>query len=186
MEEVLNVPRRTRINRQGRTNNSVVGFGKKGNESIFTISEGGQEPLIVSAEQAIPCFEATKEEESFEVKDKFSPTFKKAKDKLFAKHPLPAIKGRRADALKVLQAIKESVPVAETYCSDLIKVIKEFDDISEGTLKDIAQMNLRNVEDLYEGLIKMVPVQFIRNIIDRAQRSDNDKELLLLAEELEV
>ena len=86
--------------------------------------------LIVSAEQAIPCFEANKEELSFEVKDKFAPTFQKAKDKLFAKHPLPAIKGRRADALKVLQAIKESVPVAETYCSDLIKVIKEFDDIS--------------------------------------------------------
>jgi len=186
MEEALNVPRRTRINRQGRNNNAVVVFGKKGSESIFTLSESGAEPVIVSAEQAVPYFEATKDEESFEVKDKFGPTFKKAKDKLFAKHPLPSIKGRRADALKVLQAIKESVPSAESYCSDLIKVIKEFDDISEGTLKDIAQMNLRNVESLYDDLLQMVPVQFIRNVIDRAQRSDNDKELLLLAEELEA
>jgi hypothetical protein len=186
MEGALHVPRRTRINRQGQKNDAVVVFGKKGDESIFTISEDGNEPTIVSAEQAVPYFEATKEEESFEVKDKFAPTFSKAREKLFAKHPLPAIKGRRADALKVLYAIKESVPVAEVYCSDLIKVIKEFDDISEGTLKDISQMSLSNVENLYEDLLKMVPVQFIRNVIDRARRSDNDKEFLLLAEELEA
>ena len=46
-------------------------------------------------------------------------------------------------------------------------------------------MDLRNIEDVYERLIKMVPVQFIRNIIDRARRADDSKEVLLLAEELE-
>lgn len=186
MREVLRIPRRSRICRKNTSNNAVVVFGKKGEEAIFTIGLDNQEPTIISAEQAIPYFAATDEEESFEVKDKFAPIFNKAKEKLFAKYPLPTMKGRRADALKVLHAIKESVPAAEIYCTDLIKVIKEFDDVSEGTLKDIAQMDLRNIGEVYSRLVEMVPVQFIRNVIDRAHRADDSRELLLLAEELEV
>jgi len=186
MEKVLKVPRRSRVCRKEKGENAVIVFGKKGEESIFTISSNNADPVITSAEQAIPYFAAKEDEESYEVKDKFAPIFVKAKEKLFAKHPVPVIRGRRADALKILQAIKASVPSAETYCTDLIKIIKEFDDVSEGTLKDIAQIDLRNLEDVYERLIEMVPIQFIRNVIDRAHRADDSKELLLLAEELEV
>lgn len=186
MRSVLRIPRRSRICRRNASNNAVVVFGKKGNESIFTIALNGEAPIIVSSEQAIPYFAAAPNEAAFEVKDKFANIFKKAKEKLFAKHPMPPIRGRRADALKVLYAIKASVPSAEIYCTDLMKVIKEFDDISEGTLKDIAQIDLRNLDDIYKRLVEMVPVQFIRNVIDRAHRADDSRELLLLAEELEV
>jgi hypothetical protein len=137
----------------------------------------------VSAERAIPLFAATKDEQSFEVQDKFAPVFNKAKEKLFAKNPLPLIKGRRQDAIKNLMAIKEALPASESYCSDLIKVIKEFDDVSEGTLKDIVQIDMRNIEYTYKQLLELVPVQFIRNVIDRAHRADEGRELLLLAEE---
>jgi hypothetical protein len=81
-------------------------------------------------------------------------------------------------------ALKEALPSSESYCSDLIKVIKEFDDVSEGTLKDLVQLDMRNVEDAYSRLQELIPVQFIRNVIDRAHRADEGRELLLLAEEL--
>ncbi len=184
--KALQIPRRSRILRKNRSDSVVVVFGKKGEQSIFTIAEGDIEPVVVSVERAVPLFAATVDEQSFEVQDKFAPIFNKAKEKLFAKHPLPAIKGRRQDAIKNLMAIKDALPRSESYCSDLIKVIKEFDDVSEGTLKDIVQIDMRNIEDTYSRLQELIPVQFIRNVIDRAQRANEGKELLLLAEELEV
>lgn len=186
LNEALKVPRRSRINRRNNKDNAVIVFGKKGEESIFTISNNNEEPVIISAEQAIPYFAAEHGEESFEVKDQFKPIFSKAKEKLFAKHPLPSIKGRRADAINVLQALKQTLPSAGNYCTDLIKVIKEFDDISEGTLKDIAQLDLSSLEEAHQNLLSIAPVRFIRNLIDRAHRADDSRELLLLAEELEV
>ena len=86
----------------------------------------------------------------------------------------------------MLMALKETIPSSESYCADLIKIIKEYDDVSEGTLKDIAQMDIRNVEQAYSQLQENVPVQFIRNVIDRAHRADEGRELLLLAEELDA
>lgn len=181
-----NVPRRSRIRRNNQKTSAVVVFGKKGENSIFTVTDAHSEPLVVSAEQALPLFAASKDEKGFEVHDKFAPVFSKAKEKLFAKHPLPLIKGRRQDAIKNLMAIKTAYPAAESYCSDLIKVIKEFDDVSDGTLKDIAQMDLKNIEQAYQLLKELMPIRFIRNVIDRVHRTEEGKELLLLAQELEV
>lgn len=184
MDDAMKIPRRSRIRRQERQETSIVVFGKKGEQSIFTVAEGDGEPLVVSAERAIPLFAADSTELAYEVQDRFAPIFAKAKEKLFAKNPLPRIKGRRQDAIKNLMAIKDALPASDSYCSDLIKVIKEYDDVSEGTLKDIVQLDLRNVEDAFAELQKLVSVQFIRNVIDRAHRADEGRELLLLAEEL--
>lgn len=186
MQNILDVPRRSRILRKERNQKTVVVFGKKGEQSIFTLASEETEPVVVGAEQAVPLLEATPDEVGYEVPDKFAPIFNKAKEKLFAKNPLPPIKGRRQDAIKMLMALKETIPSSESYCADLIKIIKEYDDVSEGTLKDIAQMDIRNVEQAYSQLQETVPVQFIRNVIDRAHRADEGKELLLLAEELDA
>jgi hypothetical protein len=186
MADALKLPRRSRILRKAKDESLVVVFGKKGDQSIFTVADHLLEPTVVSAERAVPLFAATKDEKSFEVQDRFAPVFNKAKEKLFAKNPLPTIKGRRQDAIKNLMAIKDALPASESYCSDLIKVIKEFDDVSEGTLKDIVQIDMRNIEFTYKQLQEFVPVQFIRNVIDRAHRADEGKELILLAEEHEV
>ena len=185
MSRVLSIPRRSRILRKNREVSQVVVFGKKGDQSIFTISDDMAEAVIVSNEKAVPLFFAENSEEGFSVQDRFAPIFNKAKEKLFAKNPLPSIKGRRQDAIKNLMAIRDALPSAESYCSDLIQIIKEFDDVSEGTLKDIVQIDMSNVNETYTELQRLVPAQFIRNVIDRAHRADDGAELLLLAQELE-
>jgi len=184
IETAMQIPRRSRIERKSHPERCVIVFGKKGEQSIFTISEGEREPEVISAERAIPLFAAEGSEEGYPVQDRFAPVFNKAKEKLFAKHPLPRIKGRRQDAIKVLTAIKEALPAAESYCADLIKVIRDYDDVSEGTLKDITQVDLRSVEVAFAKLQTAVTVQFIMNVIDRAHRAEEGTELLLLAEEL--
>jgi len=185
IENAMRIPRRSRVLRKNQAETAVVVFGKKGDQSIFTVAEDEMDPVVVSAEQALPLFAATTTEGGYEVRDRFAPIFNKAKERLFAKNPLPKVKGRRQDAIKNLMAIKDALPASASFCSDLIKVIKEYDDVSEGTLKDIVQLDLRNVEEGYEELQRLVSVQFIRNVIDRAHRADEGKELLLLAEELE-
>ena len=184
IEGAMRIPRRSRILRKDQSDEAVVVFGKKGDQSIFTLAGHDTDPVVVSAEQGIPLFAATTEESGYAVRDRFAPIFNKAKEKLFAKSPLPKVKGRRQVAIKNLMAIKDVLPASESFCSDLIKVIKEYDDVSEGTLKDIVQLDLRNVEAAYSELQRLVSVQFIRNVIDRAHRGDEGKELLLLAEEL--
>ena len=184
MTAVLKLPHRSRILRRDKDGSVVVVFGKKGDQSIFTLADSHLDSNIVSAERAVPLFAASIDEKSFAVEDRFAPVFKKAREKLFAKNPLPTIKGRRQDAIKNLMALKDALPASESYCSDLIKVIKEFDDVSEGTLKDIVQIDMRNIESTYMQLRELVPEQFIRNVIDRAHRADEGREVLLLAEEL--
>lgn len=179
------IPRRTRIKRIETTNDGVVVFGKKGNHSIFTFGKNIDEAAVVSMEDALRYFAARENEEAQEVDNNFTGVFNLAKEKLFAKHELPTIRGRRLDAIKVLEIISKSLPNAKDYCADIIIIVKSLDDISEGTLKDITQLNLGNVETAYEKLRELVPIHFIRNVLDRASHNQDEQELLLFAEQLQ-
>ena len=66
----------------------------------------------------------------------------------------------------------------------LSHIIRTLDDISDGSLKDISQLDLRNVEDAYKELKQIIPDVFVRNILNRAQSTEDEEELLLFAEQL--
>ena len=93
------------------------------------------------------------------------------------------IRGRRAVALQLIEAVRLSLPSAESYCVDLGKIIKEYDDVSEGTLKDLSQIREKTPEAIYEAIRKLVPESFIRNILSRVDRMETESEVILLAEE---
>lgn len=179
------IPRRTRIKRISTNSNGVVVFGKKGNHSIFTFGKNIDEATVVSVEKSLDYFSAQENEEALEVDGNFSSVFNLAKNKLFAKSELPTIRGRRAEAIKILKIIADSLPNAKDYCEDIITIVKTLDDVSEGTLKDITQLNLGNVEIAYEKLQELVPIHFIRNVLDRASHNQDEQELLLFAEQLQ-
>lgn len=185
INEIKAVPRRSRIKRTDTGNKGVVVFGKKGEHSIFTFGQSVDNVKIISAEDALPYFSAKEEEKAGEVDKNFTDVFNLAKEKLFAKHELPKIQGRRAGAINNLKFIADSLPNAKDYCEDVMGIIKTLDDLSEGTLKDISQLDLRNIESAYEQLQIFIPVHFIRNVLDRASRGEDEKELLLFAEQLQ-
>ncbi len=184
MEDALRLPRRSRIKRDGSNKKGVVVFGKKGTNSIFTLGESQETVQVVSAESALPYFQAKEEDKSVAVDETFTQVFSLAKEKLFAKHELPKIQGRRATAIHVLKVVADELPNAKNYCEDIITIIKTLDDISDGALKDIAQLNLRNIEEAHTKLLEIVPESYIRNVLTRANRAENEHELLLFAEQL--
>lgn len=184
MQMVKKIPRRSRLKRQGQKNPGVVVFGKKGQNTIFTIGNFLNEVRVVSAEEALPLFKAELDEKSEAVDKNFTSVFNLAKDKLFAKHDLPPIKGRRATAIYVLKVLADNLPIAKDYCEDIITIIRTLDDISDGSLKDISQLNLKNIEYAYKALKQIIPDVFVRNILNRAKFTEDEQELILFAEQL--
>lgn len=182
IKKVRELPHRSRIKRTESEKNGTVVFGKKGDHSIFTLAKPGEEPDIVSTERALEYFKASEEETAQEVGEDFLDDFNLAKEKLFAKHELPQIRGRRADAIKNLEALGEVLPKAKDYCRDIIKIIKTLDDIDEGTLKLLATLDLSNQEDAYSTVRELVPEHFIQNVLDRSQREAQEGETVLFAE----
>ena len=65
-----------------------------------------------------------------------------------------------------------------------IKIISKYDDVSEGTLKDIANVNTKDLETCFSQIQKFVPESFIKNVLERIQRMEDETEVILLAEEL--
>ncbi len=184
MQMVQDVPRRSRVKRHGTKPPGVLVFGKKGQNSIFTYGDMDSDVRVVSSEEALPYFEAKPDEKGKGVDRDFTSVFNLAKEKLFAKHELPQIKGRRASAINVLKVIADTLPMARDYCGDIISIIRTLDDISDGSLKDISQLDLKNVEDAYKKLKQIIPDVFVRNILNRAKHTDEEEELLLFAEQL--
>jgi hypothetical protein len=81
-------------------------------------------------------------------------------------------------------ALKDLEPKSETYCMDVIKIIREFDDLDEGTLYELARIDLEEPEVAFSALKKLVPENIINTILTRATITDSQEELLLLAEEI--
>ena len=154
-------------------------------EACSLLSIYKEEAKVISAEEALKYFASKPEEKGESVDKKFADFFNLAKEKLFAKHELPKIQGRRATAITTLKAIGESLPQAKDYCEDIITVIKELDDISDGILKDISQLSLRNIEEAYKTLLELVPRHYIQSIQERVGRFEGEEELILFAEQFD-
>ena len=183
LQRVNRIPRRSRISRN--TNKEELGlvFSKHGQNSIFVAAAKSAEPQVLTTEEALKIFRASPEEIGEEISSNFPPLFKVAKDKLHEKHELPAMKGRRKDALTLLEALRLSLPAADSYCVDLMRVIRDFDDIDEGTLKDLAQIREKSPENVFEKVKSCVPEAHIRNILARVDRMEDEAQIILLAEE---
>ena len=185
MASAKEIPRRSRIRRTNTGYNGTIAFGKKGSDSVFAISNSFEQPKVISVEEAIPYFMANKDDEAHEVSQNFSDLMNVVKNRLFAKNSVPQIKGRRQKAIEKLSAVKSLKPQFANYCSDLIKIIREFDDLSEGTLKDIMDIDLKQIDIFKEKLESIVSQKLVQNILERAERTEDSKELLLLLEEHE-
>lgn len=184
MKKATELPRRSRVKRSNGKHLGTIVFGKKGQNTIFTYGLTPDDIKVTSAEEALPIFEAKPDENGDIVDKDFTNVFNLAKEKLFAKHELPQIKGRRATAINVLKVIAEKKPVSRDYCEDIISIIKTLDDISDGSLKDISQLDANKIEESYKKLQDIIPEVFVRNILNRSKHTDEAQELLLFAEQL--
>ena len=152
---------------------------------MFAIKEGsGQEPQVVSAEKVLSLFAAQPDEDGKAPDTSFNELFILIRDKLFERHKLPKISGNRSKALQPLQILIENYPPAKDYAMDLVKVIKEYDDLSEGQYRMIGRINMENHERAYKELQEIVSKQTIETSLKRVDQHEGLSELIVLSEEL--
>lgn len=184
MARVRNLKCRSRVLRLDKIENIAIAFGKKGSHAIFAIKQENEEAKIVPSEIAVPYFAAKVDEKGQPADEKFDEIFEIVRDQLFAKSAKPPMGGRRGDSLMVLKLIAERFPQSNDYCKDLTDIIKKYDDINDGALKDIASLKLKDVEEDFEKLKKIVPQHQIDTIHERVQRLEEEPETIVLSEEL--
>ena len=184
-DEALKIKPRSRVVRDGQKVPAIAAFGKKGEHVIFVLKEL-EAPSIVAAEVALKYFKAEKEEKGKEADKQYDEVFKLIRDLLFEKHPLPSISGRRAESLKVIKVIEESLPRAKDYCQDLAQIIKKYDGINEGDLKSIAHLSIGNFEKAFDELKEIVPQHQIDSINERASRLEGEYETIVLSEDIRL
>lgn len=184
MEKIENLPRRSRIQRVDQAKKGVLVFGKKGDNSVFTYGQNPDSVEVISMETALPMFFSEKEETAIKVGDDFTEMFNYAKEKLFEKSELPKIQGRRAKSMEVLEVLGHEIPESKEFCDDVKILIKDYDGINEGALKDIAQLDLRDLGEAYKELKQIVPEEYKDSLFAKLEQTDKATELLLFAEQL--
>jgi hypothetical protein len=184
MKSVVSLPHRSRVGRSDTGQDVVVAFGKRADSIVFASVENGEMIRNIDPEKALDYFKCEPGEAGQALDADFAGTFRIVRDAIFARDPLAPIAGRREAAIKVLSALSQQLPISTAYCTDLISVIKDLDDINEGTLKAIASADLSNLEALFEYIQGLVPEHVLRISAERASRADESNETILLVEAL--
>ena len=183
--EVMTIPERTRIIRNDRGEEVAISFAKRGNGVLFAIADSTEsDARIVSPEEVLKYFKAEPDEESLAGDDKLDSKFEILRKKIMEPHKLPKIEGNRAKAQKAIQYLKENCRPERDYLSDLFEVINKYDDLSDGELKFITQLDLSDVMTAVEELKETLSTHYIGVIKERAEAIDRVTEVIMSTEDL--
>jgi hypothetical protein len=185
IDEVMKIPERTRIVRNDQKENSAVSFAKRGNGLLFAAADMYDvEASIVSPEIALPLFSASPDETSNEGDASLDKKFKLLHDQIMTTKPAPVIKGTRAEALTKIRFLRDNYVPEKDFLSDLHDVIKNYDDLSDGEMKFIRQLNLVNQAEAVQALKDKFSIHYLDNIRDRADGIDRAAEIIMFTEDL--
>lgn len=185
LNEVTEIPERTRIVRNNQNENSAVSFAKRGNGLLFAVADiYDVEASIVAPELALPLFEADPDEKSNEGDASLDKKFKLLRDQIMMIQPAPVIKGTRAEALTNIRFLRDNYTPEKDFLSDLHDIIKNYDDLSDGEMKFIRQLSLTNQVEAVEALKEKFSVHYLDNIKARADGVDRASEIIMFTEDL--
>ena len=187
LDETLKIPERARIVRKNQKEQSAISFAKRGNNSLFAIAYPfNTNANIVSPEEVLRLFKALPEEKSFEFDENLDKKFAILRDEI--KKPYTKIKldKRKGEALDNLDKLLKFCPNEKNYISDLIEVIKTYDDLSDGELKFLAKLSIRknNISEIVNDLKDKIPVHYIIQIKQKVESIDSQTEIIMFTEDL--
>ncbi|TRZ78693.1 helicase [bacterium] len=183
IELAKKIPMRARIVRKNRQIQVGVGVGIRGENKIYALETNGQAELV-DAEKVLNYFVAKQDEVGEKTDDQFGIVFNTIKEKLFEKPLMGRMSKNRTEVVNTLRSIQESQ--YQNYCDDLMKVVSDLDDLSEGQLKTIIRLtkNIALTEDqLIEAIIEIAPEQQIRVSLDRQNNEEKSSNILLFTQE---
>ena len=94
------------------------------------------------------------------------------------------LSGRKGQAIHKIEIIKELFPDKKDYFMDLLFVAKELNSLPEGVYKQIRNIDEKTLRTDIDNLMRIVPHYYLSKIIQTANKIDEGKETLILAEEL--
>ena len=102
--------------------------------------------------------------------------------------PYPKIKldKRKGTAIDNLEQLKVVCPSEKDYLSDLLDVIKTYDDLSDGELKYLSKLTIRknNIKEIIDDLKSKIPVHYIVQIKEKVESIDAQSEIIMFTEDL--
>jgi hypothetical protein len=183
IELAKKIPMRARIVRKNRQVKVGVGVGIRGENKIYAFETSGQAELV-DAEKVLNYFVANQDEIGEKTDDQFGIVFNTIKEKLFEKPPMGRMSKNRTDVVNILRSVRESQ--YQNYCDDLMQVVSDLDDLSEGQLKAIirlAKSTDLSEDQLMEAIIEIAPEQQVKVSLDRQNNEAKSANLLLFTQE---
>lgn len=183
IELAKKIPMRARIVRKNKLVQLGVGVGIRGENKVYALETNGQAELV-DAEKVLHHFGAKQDEVGEKTDDQFGLVFNTIKEKLFEKPPMGRMSKNRTDVVNILRSIQESQ--YQNYCDDLMQVVSDLDDLSEGQLKAIIKLAKKtdlSEDKLVEAIIEIAPEQQIRVSLDRQNNEEKSASLLLFTQE---
>lgn len=187
LEEVLSIPERARIVRKENNEPCAISFAKRGNNTLFAIAyDYDRKAEIVSAERVLHYFKADPDEKSFEYDTELDKKFEILRKEI--KRPMPKINldKRRGQAIDNLEKLMVVCQAEKDYLADLLDIIKSYDDLSDGELKFLANLNISpsRANEIVQETKRKIPVHYIIQIKQRAESIDAQTEILMFTEDL--
>jgi len=187
LKEVEQIPERARIVRKNNENNVAISFAKRGNNSLFAIAQPNSGTAeIVPAELVLKLFKAEQEERGYEFDDELDKKFAILRDEISRSYRKTKLSKRTGGAIKKLQQLLSFYPAEKDYFSDLLNVIKIYDDLTDGELNFLAglEINRTNLKEKTDELKLRIPIHYINQIKEKAESIDSQTEVIMFTEDL--
>lgn len=187
LSEIMQIPERARVVRKGYKRGCAISFAKRGNNSLFALAEPyAPVAKIVSPEEVLGLFKAEIEEKSFEFDAELDKKFIILRNEIHKPHPKIKLDKRRSKAIDNLQQLQVACPAEKDYISDLLEVIRTYDDLSNGELRYLSKMSVRrnNVNEVVDELKQRIPAHYIIQIKEKAESIDAQQEIIMFTEDL--
>ncbi|MCK4358945.1 MAG: helicase, partial [Candidatus Cloacimonetes bacterium] len=185
IEKAKEIPHRARIRRTTKKDKKgVLVFGKKGNDYTFQLGLESDNVFALTVPEALHIFEAEITEKPKKITIEFENLYQNAKAKMFITKTQIKLSGRKGQAIHKIEVIKELFPDKKDYFMDLLFVAKELNSLPEGVYKQIRNIDEKTLRTDIDNLMRIVPHYYLSKIIQTANKIDEGKETLILAEEL--
>ena len=162
------------------------------NFAVVQIVPGGPVEQMIAqmtgtAVESTARFSGNNESESLNNYDtnNFDSKYRSVTKSLFDNNYITALDIRKRKSIETLKMCTEKCSRKyKEYLEDMIKVIQEYDDLPGGYLKRINRISKKTAEKEVEELTKEITHEYISKSFEKADRIDQEKEHIIISEEL--
>ena len=99
---------------------------------------------------------------------------------------MPDDSSRRIKAINNLEYLKGNLPNEKDYIDDLLEVIREYDDLSDGELKYLANIQIlpQNLANTLQKIKQKISTHYINQIKQKAEYINSEPETILFNEDI--